>query len=39
MLNVGNEPVRLCEGVTRRSFLTIGAAGAGALCLPTFFRF
>jgi uncharacterized protein (DUF1501 family) len=39
MLNIGNEKVRLCEGLTRRSFLTVGAAGAGALCLPTFFRF
>src|SRR5207244_6359050 len=39
MLNIGNEPVRLCEGLTRRSFLTVGAAGAGALALPTFFRF
>src|SRR5215218_9544609 len=39
MLNIGNEKVRLCEGLTRRSFLTVGAAGAGALALPTFFRF
>jgi hypothetical protein len=39
MLNIGNEKVRLCEGLTRRSFLTVGAAAAGALSLPTFFRF
>ena len=39
MLNIGNEKVPLCEGLTRRSFLTVGAAGAGALALPTFFRF
>jgi hypothetical protein len=39
MLNIGNEKVRLCEGLTRRSFLTAGAAAAGALSLPTFFRF
>ena len=39
MLNIGNEPVRLCEGLTRRSFLTVGTAAAGALTLPTFFRF
>ena len=39
MLNIGNEKVRLCEGLTRRSFLTVGAAGAGALALPTYFRF
>jgi hypothetical protein len=39
MLNIGNEKVRLCEGLTRRSFLTAGTAAAGALSLPTFFRF
>ncbi|HEY1187974.1 MAG TPA: DUF1501 domain-containing protein [Gemmata sp.] len=38
MLNIGNEKVPLCEGVSRRAFLTAGAAGAGALALPTFFR-
>ncbi len=38
MLNIGNEKVPLCEGLSRRSFLTVGAAGAGALALPTFFR-
>lgn len=38
MLNIGNEKVPLCEGVSRRAFLTAGAAGAGALALPAFFR-
>jgi hypothetical protein len=37
MLNVGSAPVRLCEGVTRRSFLKLGTAGMAGLTLPTLF--
>jgi uncharacterized protein (DUF1501 family) len=39
MLNIGNEKVPLCSGPSRRSFLSVGTAAAGALALPTFFRF
>ncbi|MFN0054769.1 MAG: DUF1501 domain-containing protein [Planctomycetales bacterium] len=35
MLNVGNEPVPVCHGVTRRSFLNVGTAGLAGLTLPT----
>src|SRR3954470_5967351 len=38
MLNVGREKVRLCEGVSRRSFLQIGSAGLATLSLPTLFK-
>jgi len=34
MLNIGNEKVSLCSGVTRRSFLQAGTAGLGSLSLP-----
>ena len=34
MLNIGNEKVPLCSGVTRRSFLQVGAAGMAGLWLP-----
>jgi len=34
MLNIGNERVSLCQGMSRRSFLTIGSAGMAALSLP-----
>lgn len=34
MLNIGAENVRLCEGISRRAFLQLGAAGMGALSLP-----
>jgi Protein of unknown function (DUF1501) len=35
MLNVGNEKIPVCQGITRRSFLTAGAAGLATLSLPT----
>ena len=35
MLNIGNEPVSLCEGVSRRSFLRVGTAGLASMSLPT----
>jgi hypothetical protein len=34
MLNVGNVKVPLCDGLSRRSFLKVGAASMGALGLP-----
>jgi len=34
MLNIGNEKVSLCSGVTRRSFLQVGVAGVAGLWLP-----
>src|SRR4051794_28689507 len=34
MLNIGNAKVRLCSGVTRRSFLKVGCAGMAGLSLP-----
>src|SRR5690349_11743934 len=34
MLNIGNEKVPLCQGISRRGFLQLGAAGMGALGLP-----
>lgn len=39
MLHIGNEPVRLCSGVSRRSFLTVGAAGLAGLSLPGMLNF
>jgi hypothetical protein len=38
MLNIGSENVPVCSGVTRRSFLTAGAAGLATLNLPTLTR-
>ena len=38
MLNVGREQVRLCEGLTRRSFLQVGSAGFAGLSLPTLLK-
>ena len=35
MLHIGNERVPLCSGSSRRSFLQAGAAGIGALTLPS----
>ncbi len=35
MLHVGHEKVRLCSGISRRSFLQAGAAGMAGLTLPT----
>ncbi|MGH7170023.1 MAG: DUF1501 domain-containing protein [Gemmataceae bacterium] len=37
MLNIGSAPVRLCEGMTRRSFLQAGTAGMAGLTLPGLF--
>jgi hypothetical protein len=37
MLNVGSAAVRLCEGMTRRSFLKVGTAGMAGLTLPSLF--
>src|SRR5687768_4022560 len=34
MLNLGNEKLRLCSGVTRRAFLQAGVAGAASMWLP-----
>ena len=33
MLTLFGHKTRLCDGVTRRSFLRIGALGVGASCL------
>lgn len=35
MLHIGHERIPACGGVTRRSFLTAGAAGLAGLSLPT----
>lgn len=34
MLNIGNEKVNLCSGVSRRSFLQAGVAGLAGMWLP-----
>ena len=34
MLNIGNEKVDLCSGVSRRAFLQVGVAGMAGLWLP-----
>jgi hypothetical protein len=34
MLNIGNEKVSLCSGLTRRSFLQAGVAGLAGMWLP-----
>ncbi|MSQ93851.1 MAG: DUF1501 domain-containing protein [Gemmataceae bacterium] len=34
MLNIGNEKVSLCSGLTRRSFLQVGVAGMAGMWLP-----
>ena len=34
MLNIGNEKVPLCNGVSRRSFLQAGSAGLAGMTLP-----
>src|SRR6187455_1940880 len=34
MLNIGNEKVPLCHGVSRRSFLQAGSAGLAGMTLP-----
>jgi hypothetical protein len=38
MLNVGNEKVPLCHGLSRRSFLQAGTAGLAGLALPHLMR-
>jgi hypothetical protein len=38
MMHVGNVKVPLCQGLTRRSFLQVGAAGWAGLALPNLFR-
>src|SRR5450631_3707920 len=38
MLNLGNVKVPLCEGLSRRSFLQVGAAGLAALSLPRYLQ-
>src|SRR4051812_39266919 len=35
MLNIGNEKVPLCSGVSRRSFLQVGSAGLAGMTLPS----
>ena len=34
MLNIGNEKLPLCSGISRRSFLSVGASGIVGLSLP-----
>jgi len=34
MLNIGNEKLPLCDGISRRSFLQLGTAGMAAMALP-----
>lgn len=38
MLRIFGESARDCDGMTRRSFLQVGALGLGGLALPEFFR-
>ena len=38
MLNVGNEKVSLCSGVSRRGFLTVGATALAGLNLPNLMK-
>ena len=38
MLRITGQPVRHCDGVTRREFLTAGALGAGSLTLADLLR-
>lgn len=38
MLSVFGSPKRLCDGITRRDMLTIGALGMGGLALPDILR-
>src|SRR5262245_4069368 len=38
MLTIQGRAVRLCDGISRRSFLTIGSLGLAGLSLPEFLR-
>ncbi len=38
MFSVGRQGVSLCEGLTRRRWLHVGALGAAGLCLPDLLR-
>ncbi len=38
MLNIGNEKVSLCSGLTRRGFLTVGATAMAGLNLPNLMK-
>src|SRR5262249_27184110 len=38
MLTIQGRPVRLCDGISRRSFLTIGSLGLAGLSLPDLLR-
>lgn len=38
MINIGNEKVRLCDGVSRRSFLQMGATAFAGLSLPNLLK-
>ena len=38
MLNLGKVKIPLCDGVSRRSFLQVGAAGLAALSLPRYLQ-
>jgi len=38
MLNLTGSPFRLCDGLSRRSFLQVGALGMGGLSLPQLLR-
>src|SRR5687767_15095543 len=38
MLSITEKPLRLCNGLTRRDALTIGALGFGGLTLPQMLR-
>jgi len=38
MLSISGSPKRLCDGMTRRDMLTIGALGVGGLALPDILR-
>src|ERR1700756_633012 len=38
MLSLHNQPVRLCDGLTRREWLRAGGLGAFGLALPELFR-
>jgi len=38
MLTIPGQPIRLCDGLTRRDFLTIGSLAMGGLTLPQLLR-
>src|SRR5712671_158463 len=38
MINIPGSPMRLCDQITRRDFLTVGGLGAAGLALPSLLK-